>query len=217
MAIQTDGTVIENKLINGSLRIIGNNVVIRNSAIRYNDFYGIEADGASNVTVQNCDIVGPGYGGDSPAAVTGSGTFLGNDISGAEHGLVLTDGASVVRGNYIHDGGSNKADPHIGGISVKGGQNNVVIEDNTVVGRSDATSNIFLQNNWGPISNVAIKHNYLGGDPGYNIYVEGRLSGGPVTRVSITDNVLVQGHYGYYSIVDASPTLADNVELPPGS
>ena len=184
MTITTDGTVIENKIINGGLDITGANVTIRNCIITYNDFFGIDVRGV-NVTVENCDIIGPGYNGDSPAAIScdvGGGTFVGNDISGAEHGIVLGPGSAVVKGNYIHDGGSNKADPHIGGISLKGGQDNVLIEGNTVILGSDATSDIFLQNNWGPISNVTINHNYLAGDPGYDIYVEGRLERRPGHR-----------------------------------
>jgi beta-glucanase (GH16 family) len=219
MTITTNGTVIENKIINGALDITGANVTIRNCIITYNDFFAIDVRGV-NVTVENCTIIGPGYNGDSPAAISadvGGGTFLNNDISGAEHGIVLGSGSAVVKGNYIHDGGSNKADPHIGGISLKGGQNNVLIEGNTVILGSDATSDIFLQNNWGPISNVTINHNYLAGDPGYDIYVEGRLSGGPVTGISITNNVIVKGHYGDYSIVDASPTMSGNVVFPAGT
>jgi Ca2+-binding RTX toxin-like protein len=38
-----------------------------------------------------------------------------------------------------------------------------------------------------------------------------------VTGISITSNVLVKGHYGDYSIVDASPALSGNVVLPPGT
>ena len=219
MTITTNGTVIENKIINGGLDITGANVTIRNCIITYKDFFAIDVRGV-NITVENCTIIGPGYNGDSPAAIScdvGGGTFVGNDISGAEHGIVLGPGSAVVIGNYIHDAGSNKADPHIGGISLKGGQNNVLIEGNTVILGSDATSDIFLQNNWGPISNVTINHNYLGGDPGYDIYVEGRLSGGPVTGISITNNVIVKGHYGDYSIVDASPTMSGNVVFPAGT
>ena len=219
MTITTDGTVIENKIINGALDVTGANVTIRNCIITYNDFFAIDVRGV-NITVENCTIIGPGYNGDSPAAIScdvGGGTFIGNDISGAEHGIVLGPGSAVVVGNYIHDAGSNKADPHIGGISLKGEQNNVLIENNTVILGTDATSDIFLQNNWGSISNVTINHNYLGGDPGYNIYVEGRLSGGPVTGVSITNNVIVKGHYGDYSIVDASPSMSGNFVYPAGT
>ena len=221
MTITTAGTVIEDKIINGGLDITGANVTIRNCIITYNDFFGIDDYGNGvNLTVENCTIIGPGYNGDSPAAIScdvGGGTFVGNDISGAEHGIALGPGSGVVKDNYIHDGGSNKADPHIGGISLKGGQDNVLIEGNTVILGSDATSDIFLQNNFGPISNVTINHNYLAGDPGYDLYVEGRLNGGPVTNVSITNNVIVDGHYGDYSIVDADPTFSNNFTYPPGT
>src|SRR5262245_17327509 len=223
MTITTDGTVIENKIINAGrgLDITGANVTIRNCIITYNDFYGIDVYGNGvNVTVENCTIIGPGYNGDSNAAINcdvGGGTFVGNDISGAMHGIALGPGSAVVKDNYIHDAGNNTADPHIGGISLKGGQNNVLIEGNTVVLGSDATSDVFLQNINAPISNVTINHNFLGGDPGYNIYVEGRFNTGPVTGISITNNVIVEGHYGDYSIVDASPAISGNVVFPPGT
>src|SRR3954469_10911902 len=101
MTITTDGTVIENKIINGALDVTGDNVVIRNCRIVYNDFFAIDVRGA-NIRVENCDIIGPGYKGDSPAAIScdvGGGTFIGNDISGAEHGIVLGPGAATVVGN----------------------------------------------------------------------------------------------------------------------
>jgi glycosyl hydrolase family 16/Big-like domain-containing protein len=217
MTITKDGTVIENMIINGQIDIKAANVTIRNCIIKYNDYFAVDVMGV-NATIQNCDIIGPGNNGDSPAAlmIEASGsTLIGNDISGAEHAIVLGSGSAVVKNNYIHDGGSNKADPHIGGISLKGGQNGVLIEGNTVIGRD--TADIFLQNNFGPISNVTINHNYLAGNPGYNIYVEGRLTGGPVTGISITNNVIVKGQYGDYSIVSASPAISGNVVYPAGT
>jgi beta-glucanase (GH16 family) len=211
--ISTDGTVIANKIISGTIRIKAANVVVKNSKLTYNDYFGIDAENASNLTVQDCEIVGPGDLGASPAVILGSGTFLRNNISGGEHGIVLSVGPSVIKGNYLHNGGSNKADPHIGGISVKGGQSGVLIEDNTIFGRD--TSDVFLQNQFGPISNVTINHNYLAGDPGYNIYVEGRFAKGPVTGVSITNNYIIRGHFGFYSVVDAKPAISNNTEVRP--
>ena len=86
-----------------TLRVTGDNVVIKNCKITYNSWWGIDAEGANNITIQDCDIIGPGYNGDSNAASSGRGTFLRNDISRSENGIVLTDGASIVKGNYIHD------------------------------------------------------------------------------------------------------------------
>lgn len=68
------------------------------------------------------------------------------------------------------------------------------------------------QNNFGPINDVTIDHNYMDGDPGYCLYVEGRLSGGLVTNISVVNNVMKQGHYGVASIQDATPTFSGNVD-----
>ncbi|MEQ1955506.1 right-handed parallel beta-helix repeat-containing protein [Mesorhizobium yinganensis] len=212
--ITKDGTVIENKIIDGSLIVSADNVIIRNCKINYNGWWGIDAEGAKNITIQNCDIVGPGYGGDSNAGILGSGTFLRNDISKSENGIVLQGGASTVKGNYIHDLEDGAGDPHYDGISVQGGQNGVLIEDNTVIGRD--TSDVFIKNDFGPISNVTVNHNYLAGNPGINIYVDGRASGGPITGVTITNNYLEKGYYGYYSVDNSSPVISDNIEYLPG-
>ena len=60
MTITQDNVVIEGKIIDGSLRITGDNVIIRNCKITYDGWWGIDAEGGGNITVQNCDIIGPG-------------------------------------------------------------------------------------------------------------------------------------------------------------
>jgi hypothetical protein len=210
MTITQDNVVIEGKIIDGSLRVTGDNVVFKNCKITYDGWWGIDAEGGANITVQNCDIIGPGYSGDSNAGILGSGNFIGNDISKSENGIVLLSGASTVRGNYIHDLQDGTGDPHYDGISVQGGQNGVLIEGNTVIGRD--TSAVFIKNDFGPINDVTVNHNYLAGDPVYNIYVDGRANGGPITGVTITNNYLEKGYYGYYSIDNSSPLISGNIE-----
>ena len=214
MTISKAGTVIENQIINGSLRITAADVVIKNCVIKYNGTWGIDAEGAKNITVQNCDITGAGTSGISNAAILGSGNFIGNDISKSENGIVLQNGASTVKGNYVHDLQAAGSDPHYDGISVQGGQNGVLIEGNTIVGRD--TSDVFIKNDFGPIANVKVTGNLLLGDSGYPVYVDGRASGGAITGVSITDNHVEIGGYGYYSVENAAPTISGNVEYPRG-
>ena len=72
MTVSTDGTVIEGNIINGSLRITGDNVVIKNCIINFGGYWGVDAEGAKNITIQNCDIVGPGYSFTSNSAILGS-------------------------------------------------------------------------------------------------------------------------------------------------
>ncbi|WP_234891585.1 right-handed parallel beta-helix repeat-containing protein, partial [Sinorhizobium meliloti] len=177
--------------------------------------WGVDAEGAKNFTIQDSDIVGPGSSGDSNSAILGSGTFLRNDISQVENGITLQGGSSTVKGNYIHDLEDSASDPHYDGISVQGGQDGVLIEGNTILARD--TSAVFIKNDFGAINDVNVTNNFLGGTPGYDIYVDGRANGGPITNVSITDNHLSMGGYGYYSVDNASPTISGNTELPAGT
>jgi beta-glucanase (GH16 family) len=206
------GTVIEVKIIDGGLVINAPNVTIKNCVVTNGYWWGIDGEhGGSTLLVQNCDIIGPGIEGNS--GILGTGSFIGNDISGYENGIMSSGGSGgVFNGNYIHDLKSTKADPHYTGIQVEGGESNLRIENNTVI--NDQDSNIFLQALYGPISNVVINHNWVGGsnsgNNSYNIYVESRF-GYPITDVSITNNYINKGYYGYFSIVNSSPTMSGNV------
>ena len=214
MTITQDGTVIDGKIISGTLIIEAANVVIQNCGVSNVGFWGIDASAATNTTVKNCTIVGPGYEHNADSAIVGSGTFSGNNISAFENGIRLQDGSSLVTGNYIHDLAAAGADPHYDGIAVQGGQNGVLIENNTVIGRD--TSDVFIKNDFGPINNVTVNHNYLIGDPVYAIYVDGRASGGPVTNVTISNNLVQKGGYGYYSVDNSNPVITGNIEFLPG-
>ncbi len=214
MTITQAGTVIEGQIINGSLRITAPNVIIKNCVINYDGWWGIDAEGAKNITVQNCDITGPGFAKNANAAILGSGNFIGNDISKSENGIVLTGGASTVKGNFVHDLQAAGADPHYDGITAQGGQNGVLIEGNTVISRD--TSAIFIKNNFGPINDVTVKGNLLLGDAGYQVYVDGRDKGGAITGVTIADNYVQKGGYGYYSVDNSKPLISGNVEFLPG-
>jgi hypothetical protein len=214
MTITTDGTVIDGKIINGTLRVMADNVVIKNSQVNYTGWWGIDAEGANNFTVQDSDIVGPGYSGDSNAGILGSGTFVRNDISKSENGIVLQDGSSKVIANYVHDLQDSAADPHYDGISVQGGQDGVLIEGNTVFGRD--TSDVFIKNDFGPINNVTVNANYLAGDPGMTLYVDGRADGGPITNVSVTNNYMEKGGFDYFSIDNSDPVISGNIYLAEG-
>lgn len=209
MTITQDGTVIDGKIITGSLRVVASDVVIKNCRIMSDSWWGVDAEGARNITIQDCTIIGPGYAAENNSAILGSGHFLRNDISKVTNGITLQDGASTVKGNYIHDLESAGSDPHYDGIEVFGGQNGVLIEGNTIIARD--TSDILISDLYGPISNVTVTDNYLGGTPGYNVYVSG--SRGGATGVSITNNTLVKGWWGYYSIDGSSPLISGNTNL----
>lgn len=212
MTVTQNGTVIDGKIINGDIVIRAANVVIKNSRIMQRSYWGVDFENASNFTIQDCDIVGPGLAGTGNSGLFGSGTILRNDISGAENGINLSSGSSVIKGNYIHDLKAPGTDPHYDGIQVFGGQNGVLIEDNTII--ASDTSDVFISNIFGSVSNVTVNHNYLAGSVGINIYVEGNRGNGTTTGVSLTNNTMEKGYYGYYSIVQSNPTLSGNILLP---
>ena len=210
MTITKDGTVIEGMIIDGTLKIEASNVTIKNCIIKNYGWWGIDGEGAANLTVLNCDFTAS-TSKDTNAAILGSGTFIGNDISQSENGIVLTGGASVVRDNYIHDLFDNFGEPHIDGISVQGGQDNVLIEHNTI--ESWDTSAVFIKNDFGPINNITVRNNLMygdadRGDPAATVYVYGPNT----TNVSITNNYVEKGNWYYYATSNANPTISGNIE-----
>ncbi|BCH35511.1 hypothetical protein MesoLjLc_74410 [Mesorhizobium sp. L-8-10] len=209
------GTVLKNLDIKGDIYVMAPNVTIENCRITTSSWQGINTNGsAGGLVVQNCEINGQGKMAGS-YGIMGHGTFIGNNIYGFENGIGLSGGSGgIVKGNFIHDLQAPGSDPHYDGIAIQGGQSNVLVEGNTVFARD--TSNIFIKNDFGPISDVRVNNNYLAGDPGIMIYVDGRASGGPITGVSITNNYMEKGYYDYFSIDNSSPVISGNVYLKEG-
>ena len=178
MTITTNGTVIDGKIISGTLLIKAANVTIQNCKIVNDGFWGVDASFSQAIgtfTIQDCDIIGPGLSGPSDSGVVGSGNFFRNDISQFQNGILLQEGASVVRGNYIHDlSAPADPDPHLDGMGVQGGQDGVLIEDNTIIARD--TSDIIIKDDFGPINNVTITAQFSGRARGLQYLRRGQRS-----------------------------------------
>ena len=102
--------------------------------------------------------------------------------------FLLGDKNTLIQDNYIHDLKANLAgSPHYDGIQIEGSVSNVVIRHNTVINDYGQTSAVMIDNYFGPISNITVDNNLLVGG-GYTIYVDGQFTGGSVTGVSITNN-----------------------------
>ncbi|MFG3591859.1 Ig-like domain-containing protein [Bradyrhizobium sp. RDI18] len=210
MNITRDGTIIENMVINGQLTIDAANVTIRNCIIQSNGWWGIEGEDAPNLRVEYCDIIG---GNLTNSGILGSGTFVGNDIRHVSIGIQLTDGASTVSGNYIHDLFYGSADPHYDGVTLLGRQNHVVVEHNTIsVPSNGGTAAVFIKNDFGPINDVIVRDNLMLGDPSFTMYTDASTSNGAITNVLIENNYLDRGYYGYISVTNSSPTIRNNVQ-----
>lgn len=207
MTITTPGTVIENVIIDGQLTVKAANVTIRNCVIKSDDWWGIEGENSPNLRVEYSDIIG---GSLTNSGILGSGTFVGNDISHVSIGIQLTAGASTVSNNYIHDLFYGSADPHYDGITAMGGQNHVVIEHNTISVPGDhGTAAVFLSNIFGSVNDVTVRDNLMLGNPSYTMYVGGD---GITTNVTVENNYLERGAYGYIVVTNSSPTIRNNVQ-----
>ncbi|TPI50231.1 right-handed parallel beta-helix repeat-containing protein [Mesorhizobium sp. B2-9-1] len=216
--ITVAGTVIENKIINTYIEVRAKSVTIRNSRIDFDGWHPIYAyEGADGLTVERCTITGQGKTGGSygidTSDISGS-TLIGNNIAGYENGITPGSNA-VIKGNYIHDLQAGGADPHYDGIQLGGHpkvQANVLIENNTIIGRDNA--DVWITNDFGSINGIKVNHNQLLGKasgtgpnvslPVFTVYVDGAKPNGTISGITITNNVIQRGVYGFIDIDSAS-------------
>ncbi len=216
MTITTPGVVIENVIIDGTLTIAADNVTIRNCIIRNFDNWGILSNNADNTRVEYCDIDGSGSTRTSGLGIGGgtNSAIIGCDISGMVIGIQLF-GRAEVKDNFIHDladTSSNPDDRHFDGITVFGGQNGSVIEHNTISmpTGSGGTAAVFIKTEFGSIDNVQVRNNLMTGDPSYTVYVESTTR--PITNVTVENNYVERGIYGYFNVVNSTPIIRNNVQ-----
>jgi pectate lyase len=215
--VQTSGTLIENKTINGGITVKASNVTIRNCKIQGFGWWGVEGENSPNIRIERCTFVGPGAAGQPNSAILGSGSFAGNDIRGVCIGIQLTDGASTVRDNYIHDLLGGQADPHYDGVTCLGRQNHVVIDHNTFIVPGDhGTASVLIGTNFGPINDVLVSNNLMRGKPSYTVY-SATDNPGQISNVRFVDNVMERGAYGYAVIAGNTVVWTNNKDFTTGN
>jgi hypothetical protein len=214
MTITQDGTVVQGRNISGGIYVDADNVTIKNSRIASGGFAVIQIkSGSKGVTIQDVEIDGKGAG-EGSMGVIGPANVSGADISGVENGLTPNSGA-VLTNNYVHDLLAPGA-PHYDGIQIDGGLSNITITRNFIdMSNHTQTSAVMIDNYFGPISNIRVDGNKLLGG-GYTVYSDGQFTGGSITGVSFTNNVLGKGYYGYASIVRNSVAWSGNTDASTG-
>jgi len=215
--VNGNGALLENLDIDVSVVVQADNVTIRNCRITIGaaDLAGVYCtDGASNVTCEDLEVVGPGgTDGIGKTGITLSADGLGSgflvqrcDISGVENGISISAGGAEIYDNYIHDlipydiGG----DPHIDGIQMfTDATNPCTIQGNNIIANLDGNSCIT-----GADENTIINSNRLIGG-GYTVYF--RYD----TTCQLTNNRF--GAHTFDHWVDAgggtgTPTVTGNVD-----
>jgi hypothetical protein len=222
--VTTNGTLIENKTINGGITVKASNVTIRNCRINQSAWFGVEGQYSPGLRIERCTIVGPGKNGEPNSCILGGdpagATFIANNLSGVCIGIQTT-GTCTIKDNYIHDLAGGQADPHFDGITLFAGQSGTLIEHNNIIVPSDhGTASVLIGtgNNWGPISNTVIRNNRMAGAPSYTIYSNGGTqSNNKVSGTQIIDNLMQRGAYGYLVHENNTVVWTNNRDLISGN
>lgn len=208
------GTVVDGLNITGSVIIEANDVTLKNCKITSANYWvALIRPGVTGARIENCEISNQGRGGQG---IAGQGTFVANNIHDCADGIDVRGNDTVIRDNYIHRM-RGTPDSHYDGIQADGGFSNLVISHNTIINDQNQTSAVMIDNYWGPIDRVRIDNNLLAGG-GYTVYInevaKGQRGGGPVTRVSLTNNQLRAGVWGTLDLrteLGHRPIISGNV------
>ena len=217
MTIKTAGTVIESKIINGTMTVNADNVTFKNCVFQNFSNYGIISENSDNTHVEFCEFDGTGSSRTYAMALGGGTSSI---ISCDIHGMVIAIGVwgtVNISDNYIHDLAEASSDPdarHFDGINLFAGGNGTVIDHNTIAmpgtNTGGGTAAVFISAQFGNINDVTVSNNLLYGGASYTVYVE-ETRGYQITNVSLTDNYVEKGQYGYYNIVGNTPVMSGNV------
>jgi hypothetical protein len=219
--VRTDGTVIQNINLTGSLDIYANNVTVQNVCITSKNWWGInQRAGYTGLKVLHVTIVGvPGQGlnnGGEDYGVSLSGGTAGvptsNEIGWSnisQFGEGLSLGTGYVHDNYLHD---NQAYMPLCGSGpcsyynhdnalISSGSNGLDIEHNTfwnpLTPAQGASGSVGLFNDSGTITNTTLNNNLIAGGA-YSLYPGG---GSTSSNLKITNNKFSTKYWsggGYY-------------------
>lgn len=190
------GAVVSGLNITGSVYIRADNVTLENCKVTSGGWAGVTIDsGVTGAVVQNCTIDGTGKAPDG----TGNQGIMGSGTFIGNDIFNVENGIvpgsnSVIKGNYIHDLQAGGS-PHYDGIQIDGGLSNIQISGNSIINQWGWTSAVMIDNGFGPVSNVTVSNNLLTGGS-YTVYADSNLGSASITGVSFTNNHIGGAQYG---------------------
>ena len=193
VTVTVNGTVLSGLYIPFNLTIAASNVTVNNVQVVAGGAFGISLTHTTGVTIENSVISGQN-------ATTGRVNVAIDDVYGDSTGMVIKNdnislfrtamqvSAGLVQGNYIHDPGYIAGD-HTNGIVTNGGTQPMTINDNTIFNSLGQTDAISLDASTGgvAVANKTIENNFLAGG-GYSIYGGNGPSSNPTSNIVITGN-----------------------------
>lgn len=175
---------LENKLVNGQVRITGNNVTVRCVKVVDGGLFPIDSErggytSASNVLLERVEVDCGSSAGTHAGLLLFGATARQVNVHHCTDGFRFADKVTI-EDSYCHDLNSNDPnDPHYDCAQTSGG-GQLIIRRNTFVGRD--TSNILIKSDLAAISDVLVENNKFLGTPGYHVY---SVSGGHGTPSNV--------------------------------
>lgn len=214
LAVDGQGTVLENLAVNANIDVTAADVTIRNVRLTAGgEGFGISLRHTKNVTIEDVEIAGRDAGaGRLMVAIKdiygdAQGTqVLRTDIGNTGTGVQIY--AGLVQDSYIHDMGFKSGD-HTNGTTDNGGSRSpLTLRHNTVFNQHPQTDAISLFQDFGTQTNRTIENNLVAGG-GYTIYGGANPGGAQTSNIRIVGNRFSRlyysnaGSYGYATAFDA--------------
>lgn len=182
ISTSSDGQVIQNLNINGTITVGHNNVIVRNVKITNPGGPAILQYGKTGLVIEDCEIDGTGNSGAEGAVGWGNYTIRRCNIHHFGEGLAA-NGGTVIEDNYIHDFTNwISAGAHQDGIQLEYPGGDVVRHNTILMGVDGANGTIHISSQPG---SALIENNLLGSTGGKDI----SAAGGTWRNNKITDRL----------------------------
>jgi hypothetical protein len=206
--INTPGTVIDGKDIQGCVSIKANNVTIKRSRVRCDSYFPIRIyEGIRNAVIEDTEIDGMNSGATNAAVGfeyytlrrvnihnTGEGPHMGTDV--------------LVQDSYVHDL-ANCDICHNDAVQSSGARN-VVLRHNTFINDADGKNAVVrIATEQGDSHNFLVENNLLAGG-NYAVQVRSQGNGFPEGVRVINNRIVPTWRFGPFDVVDGKIEASGN-------
>lgn len=199
LTISEAGTVIDGLDIDGCVRVLASDVVIRRTRITCSGGEAVVAQSqGSGLRIEDSELRGGAERANAGVWSSAPYTLVRSEIANVRDGAFVASG-TIVEGNWIHSLSQRSGD-HNDLLQMVGGSN-VVIRGNRLEHTRDQTAAIMVKSDLSPIDDVLIEGNLLAGGS-YSLYVmAGNAAFGGCcdapTNVRVVGNTIRAGSYLY--------------------
>lgn len=206
--VTEDGAVIEGLEITGTVTVLADDVVIRNTRILNTGEFAIRIDGGNRLLVEDTEIDGQGRGG--PAVAFSRYTLRRVDIHHVTEGPRIAGSDVTIEDSYIHHL-VQEGDNHTDAIQAVSGRN-LVLRGNRVEAQAPDTDDLgnaafMFGEEDGELENCVVEKNYFDGG---NYTVNGGGGGTTGAECSFSENAFGRtSRYGPAANLGESITWED--------